>query len=79
MPEDVRDDTELLESAVEHMDAGASGETPEPQTTPAIGAPATDFPQARRGMARLLKRSGRCPVYAPGGMRCPACGKIHDL
>ena len=34
---------------------------------------------ARRGMARLLERTGRCPMYAPRGTVCKTCGKVHPV
>lgn len=44
----------------------------EPKTlTPAV--------PARRGMARQLERSGRCPMYVPRGTVCKSCGKVHPL
>lgn len=34
---------------------------------------------ARRGMSRLLERTGRCPMYVPRGTVCKTCGKVHPV
>lgn len=49
-----------------------------PQSSEGVTTPSTPSEQpARRGMARQLERSGRCPMYVPLGTTCKTCGKVH--
>lgn len=71
------------------------GEVPESEepaplsvsTTPAERVPpdvasrggALPDPKLKREKRKIGTAGGRCPMYAPRGTRCPACGKVHPL
>ena len=52
-----------------------------PKQATLVAQPKLETPAepARRGMDRLLERTGRCPMYAPKGTTCKTCGKVHPL
>lgn len=69
------------DSLVPKQDASKdSGRVQPPSGDEGVSIPLSARPEkVRRGMARQMERSGRCPMYAQRGTTCKVCGKVHPL